>query len=118
MDNVAHAVELSLTKGRSKEIYFVSDDTPNTFREFMEPVLATQGIDAGNRSLPNGLAKFLATLLEGIWRLLRIKSAPPLNRFEWSFAGQARRYCIDKIKMDLGYKPIITTEEGLAQMKS
>ena len=105
VENVAHSVELSLTKGRSKEIYFVTDDTPSTFREFMEPMLASQGIHAGNRSLPNGLVRFLAILLEGIWRLLRIKSAPPLNPFNLPLLDRHGAIALTKSIRNLATNP-------------
>jgi hypothetical protein len=118
VDNVAHAMFLALSRGRDGEIYYVTDDSPRSAREFLSALFAARGVDAPEKNLPGGLARAAATLVEGAWKLLRINRAPPLSRFELAFVNQPRSYRIDKIKREFGYQPITSFARGLAGLKS
>ncbi|HEX6289390.1 MAG TPA: NAD-dependent epimerase/dehydratase family protein [Herpetosiphonaceae bacterium] len=118
VDNVVEAIMLACAVGRDKQIYFVTDDAPVSFREFFTALLATRGIVPPSRSLPQLIARPAATLAEGIWRGLRLKSPPPLSRFEWSFVALPRAYKLNKIKQELGYRPIVSREMGLQEMQA
>lgn len=117
VDNVVEAIRLALTRGENKHIYYVTDDHPRTVREILTTLLATQGVTPPEKSIPNKLARTLAGTIEGVWRLLPIRMAPPISRFEWSFVGLPRRYNIGKIKKDLGYQPVTRWEQGVKEMR-
>jgi len=114
--NLVRAVELALTKGRGGEAYFVTDGEDTTFRSFLTRYLATQGVTAPNKSIPGGLARALAFVVEGIWKLLRLKSEPPLTRFAAAIMSRHCTIKIDKIRKEFGYKPVISVTDGLSQM--
>jgi nucleoside-diphosphate-sugar epimerase len=114
--NLAHAVELGLKKGQGGEVYFVTDNEDTTFRDFLGRYLATQKITPPQKSIPGSLARGLAFLIEGIWKLLRLKSEPPLTRFAAAIMSRHCTIRIDKIKEDMGYKPVISMAKGLAAM--
>ncbi len=114
--NLVHAVELALKKGRGGEAYFVTDGEPTTFRSFLTRYLATQGITPPGKSIPGAVARALAYVIEGIWKLLRLRSEPPLTRFAAAIMSRHCTIRIDKIRKDLGYKPAISVADGLAQM--
>ncbi len=67
-------------------------------------------------SIPGPLARGLARILESVWKLLRLNSEPPLTRFAAAMASSECTIRIDKARAELGYEPIITQEEGLAQL--
>lgn len=115
--NVVEAIRLSLRSGRNKNIYFVTDENPQTVREFFTKLLATKRIIPPEKNLPRWLGRMLAKTIEGLWRLLFLPGTPPLTHFEWSFVALPRRYRIDKIKQDMGYEPVISEAEGLAEMR-
>ncbi|WP_061224018.1 NAD-dependent epimerase/dehydratase family protein [Leptospira weilii] len=114
--NLIHSIELALTKGRGGKAYFVTDDEVFNFRNFLESLLATQKVVAPNRSIPGWLARFLARILERVWKLFRIKNEPPLTRFSASIMSQDCTIKIDNAKKDLGYSPLLTVRQGLAEM--
>jgi hypothetical protein len=114
--NLVRAVELALKKGRGGEAYFVTDGEPTTFRSFLTRYLATQGVTPPGKSIPGAVARALAFLVEGIWKLLRLKSEPPLTRFSAAIMSRHCTIRIDKIRKELGYKPVISVADGLAQM--
>ncbi|MBM9579454.1 NAD-dependent epimerase/dehydratase family protein [Leptospira sp. 201903070] len=114
--NLVHAIELSLSKGQSGKAYFVTDDEIFHFRNFLESLLLTQNVTAPTRSIPGWLARFLARIIEGVWKLLRIQNEPPLTRFSASIMSRDCTIKIDNAKKDLGYKPILTVRQGLEEM--
>ena len=111
-----HAVELALSKGRGGEAYFVTDGENTTFRSFVTRYLATQGITPPAKSIPGFVARALAFVVEGIWKLLRIGSEPPLTRFAAAIMSRHCTIRIDKIRKELRYKPAISVADGLAEM--
>src|SRR5690606_38922654 len=78
IDNLMHAIELALTKGRGGEAYFILDDGVRPMRDMIAAMAAARGVSLGNRSVPGWLADALGALFEGAWRALPLKGEPPL----------------------------------------
>jgi nucleoside-diphosphate-sugar epimerase len=62
------------------------------------------------------LAMTLATVVEGVWRLLRRRSDPPLSRFVVEHLATAHWYDLSAAARDLGYRPRVSTDQGLARL--
>ena len=116
INNVVHAVTLALTHGRGGQTYFVTDDSPTTVRKFLTALLETQGIKMTKYSIPASVARMLGIGLELIWKTLHLKSEPPLTYFAAAMASSDCTIRIDKARAELGYAPIITIEQGLAEL--
>jgi nucleoside-diphosphate-sugar epimerase len=116
IDNFVHAVRLALSHGRGGQAYFITDDSTTTVREFLTALLKTQGLTPPRTSIPGPLARALAAFLESVWHLLRLKTEPPLTRFAAAMASSECTIRIDKARAELDYAPIITREQGLAQL--
>lgn len=114
--NLVHAIELSLSKGQGGRAYFITDDETFKFRNFLSSLLLTQKVTAPNRSIPGWLARFLARIIEGVWKSFRIQNEPPITRFSASIMSKDCTIKIDNAKKDLDYKPILTVSQGLAEM--
>lgn len=115
--NLAAAAELALTRGRPDGIYYITDATPTPIRDFMTPLLATQGVDVSQaRSVPLGVAAPLAAMLDGGARLLRRPKAPMLTNWLVTFLGHDRSYDITAARRDLGYTPYVDLAQGLTEM--
>ena len=56
---------LGAERGRPGGVYFVTDGDPIVFREFVTELLGTQGVDPGDRNMPEPLAKAMAAGLRG-----------------------------------------------------
>jgi len=117
VNNVVHAIVLALDHGEDKQIYNVTDDQPRSVKEVIGGLLDTQNITIPTKNMSSRLVRYLAGVVEAIWKILRIKSDPPISRFEWSFVGLPRKYNIQKIKQSLGYQPVISVTDGLREMK-
>ena len=119
--HVANTVEglmLGAERGTSGEAYFVTDGEPVEFREFATELLATQGIEAPDRNAPRALVGALAAVGEGAWRLLPLPGAPPVTRMAYWLAALDTTIDISKARRELGYEPVITREEGLAELRA
>jgi nucleoside-diphosphate-sugar epimerase len=116
VDNLVEAIVCGLSRGVDRAVYFVTDDDPTTVRAFFSALLATRGLAQGNRSLPGWLVRGMAALLEGLWQARGTQTPPPITRFFAEVISRDRRYDIGAAKSDLGYRPIITRAQGLAEM--
>ena len=111
VDNVVEGMLLAAERGRPGQIYFLTDGAPVDFRDFMTKLLATQGVDAGTRSLPRWLVRATVALTSWMKR-------PPITRT--AFALIAHEVTVDdsKARRELGYTGGKSIEAGLAEMRS
>ena len=117
VDNVIEGVRLALTQGVSGQVYWLTDGRPMPAREFLGALLKTRGVEVPDKSMPGSLARPVAAGVEAVWRLLGLKSVPPLSRFQLDFVALPRRYDLGKSRRELGYRPVRTFEQGIAEMQ-
>jgi len=118
VDNVVEGLILAAAKGRSGEVYFVTDGEPVVFREFVSELLRTQGVEPPNRSLPAWSAAPMARVCEAAWKLLPLPGEPPMTLFRSWLLTQECTIDISKARTELGYEPIVSQEQGLAELES
>jgi nucleoside-diphosphate-sugar epimerase len=116
VDNVVEGLVLGAARGTPGNAYFVTDGEPVEFRDFVSKLLRTQGIEPPDRTLPGSIGRVLAVGGELAWRVLPLPGQPPLTRFAYWVATQDCTIRIDKARRELGYEPVRTREEGLAQL--
>lgn len=118
VDNLVHAVELALERGRGGQAYFVADDGERTLREFLARLVATRGVTLPERSVPGGLLRPLARAVEVAWAWLQPGRRPPITSFAASMMSRTVTVRTDKARRELGYAPRVTVDEGLAALAS
>jgi len=117
--NVCAGLLAAAANGRAGEAYFVTDGEPITFREYLGGLLAASGREAERAaSIPLPVARALARVIEGAWQVLRMRSEPPLTRTTVALIGDHVTVRDDKARRELGYKPIISREDGLAELRA
>lgn len=122
IDNAAKAHLLALDKLISNpdtvggKTYFISNDEPKSQREIIGGLLKAAGHEVKIRSISPGLAKAAGRLAESAWKLLRLRSEPPLTRWSAEHLSTAHWYDISAAKRDLGYTAEITIAEGLTRL--
>jgi nucleoside-diphosphate-sugar epimerase len=114
--NVCEGALLAAEKGKPGEIYFLTDGEPVEFRAFISSMAATQGVDAGSRSIPYVLAYGLGWVGEALWRLLPLRGRPLVSRTAILLTGTEVTVNDAKARRELGYRALVTREEGLAEM--
>jgi nucleoside-diphosphate-sugar epimerase len=114
--NVVEGLLLAAERGRPGEAYFVTDGEPVVFREFISEMLRARGVEPPERSVPTAVASALARGGELAWRLLPLPGEPPLTRFALWAASQECTIDDSKARRELGYAPIVSREQGLAEL--
>jgi len=115
--NVVEAITKAIDYGSNNEIYNITDHSKLKVNEFLSDLMATENISIPNKSTPSFIAKPAALMVEKIWRVLGIKSYPPLTRFDLSFIAMNRQYKTEKAFKELRYKPIFSTSDAINDMK-
>jgi nucleoside-diphosphate-sugar epimerase len=116
IDNTVEGLWLAATKAPAGGIYFVTDGEPVVFRDFLERMLATQGVTVPDKSIPAGAATAAAATAERAWRLLRRPGPPPLTRFAVWVSSKECTLDDSRARTELGYEPVRTRDEGLAEL--
>jgi nucleoside-diphosphate-sugar epimerase len=116
IENLVHAVELALIKGRGGHAYFITDDETRTFHDFVSRLLLTQEVVVPRASIPGWMARPAARLIEALWRLLGIRTEPPITRMAIALMSTECTFSIAKARSELLYEPVVTFSEGLKQL--
>jgi nucleoside-diphosphate-sugar epimerase len=118
VDNVVEGLLLGAQKGEPGEAYFVTDGEPQVFREFVTRLLATQGVEPPDRTIPRGVARAVAEAGEAAWRILPLPGRPPITRLAFWLASQECTINISRARRELGYSPVISVDQGLEELRS
>ena len=116
VDNLVDAVLLAI--GRDDvigEVFNITDDRLVTKREFIGTIAKGAGLEEPTKSVPLGVAKVLAKLMEGTWKLLGKNEAPLLSGARIKFLGLNLDFDIGKARRELGYEPLVDFSEGMAR---
>ena len=116
--NLCHAVELAFARGGRGEIYHVTDGPARPFRETVSGLLATQGLEGGTKSVPRGALRMIARSSEGLYRLSGGRFSGPLSYQDYATSAVEITLDIRKAERDLGYRPVVTFEEGLRELRA
>ena len=116
--NVVEGLICGAAAGRAGQAYFVTDGEPVVFRDFVTELLATQGVKAPTRSVPDPLAHALSSMGETAWRFLPLPGRPPITRLAYLLSSQECTINIGKAREQLGYEPPVSIPEGMAELAS
>lgn len=114
VENVALALRLAIESDcDAGKTYNISNGEPTEFKKILESLFTKIGEEPRYRKLPLGLLLFLATFLEGVYKLFRIYKEPSITRYTVMTLGYSQTLNIESAKKDLNYKPVMTLEEGI-----
>jgi nucleoside-diphosphate-sugar epimerase len=121
IDNAAHAHLLAETAlqrnpaiaGRT---YFISQESPIALWEMIDLILAAGGKPPVTKTIPPVAAFLAGAVCEGLFKLFQIKSEPPMTRFVARELATSHWFNIAAAKTDLGYRPLVSTQEGLRRL--
>lgn len=114
--NLIHAIELALTQGDPGEAYFVLDDGVRSMHEMISAIAATRAISLPEKSIPDWLADTIGGACEFAWGTFGLKGEPPITRFSAMILSRHALLSDAKIRTEMGYRPVISVEDGLAQL--
>ena len=113
IDNLTHAMLLAAAASEaSGEAFNVMDDGRITWRTYFQWVCDELGCRRPALSAPSWLAWPLASVVERVARLSRMRDAP-ITRYRIRAVMADAHYSTAKAKQHLGYRPSVATREGI-----
>lgn len=114
VENVAYAVALSIKAEDVKgEIFNLTNGEPMQFKVILEMFLQAIGKEPHYRKLPFSLVYGVASILEAIYKIFRLKGEPTLTKYTVCTLAFSQTLDISKVKRKLKYEPVITLSEGI-----
>lgn len=114
--NVCHGSILAAERSPGGQAYFLGDDGVVQFRDWVTKLFQTEGVAPGNSSIPYSFAWSMAGLLEELWKTQQREGMPPMTQTMVRLIGQGFTFSARKAREELGYAPIVTREQGLAEL--
>jgi nucleoside-diphosphate-sugar epimerase len=109
VDGIIRASESPNTIGQA---YNLRDETSETWQEFLEAFAEELGTPPPKISMPSGIALGLAYLMEGTYRVFRIKNRPLLTRHAVQLLYK-KSFSIDKARKDFDFDSKVSFAEGI-----
>ena len=114
VENVAYACYLAIvSEDINGEVFNITNDEPQEFKSLLQKFCSAADEEAKFLELPFGILYFIASLLEVIYKIFRLKKEPIITKYTLCTLGFSQTLNIDKAKNKLNYKPKITLEEGI-----
>ncbi len=120
--NAAYAHYLSYKKMKSDttfggQSYFIGQDKPVNLWSFLKKILELRFNNIKLQSIPASFCYFIGGVSEFIYKLFKIKKEPLMTRFVALQLSKDHYFNHDKAKQDFGYKEIMTTDDGLKDLR-
>ena len=116
VDNVCEGMVLAAERGRGGEIYFLTDGPPVETRSFLTALLRVEGVEPGNRSIPHWLAYGMGRVAEFAWGTFKLNGSPPVTHTNVRLGGEEVTVSDAKARRELGYKGLVSLDEGMAAL--
>jgi len=118
VDNLVEGMILAaITDKGLGNAYFITNGEPLRYGEFIDRFLDIFELPKTKGSIPVPVAQALGVGFEAVWAMFRIKREPMLSRYKLAELIRTHTYNISGSERDLGYRPIVTTEEGFVRIK-
>lgn len=123
IDNAAHAHilaadSLDTNPELSGNIYFISQGEPVPLWDMVNDILKAGGLPPVKRSISRKTARIIGAILEFVYSALKLKGEPRMTRFLADELATAHWFDISAARRDLGYAPLVSTEEGLRRLEA
>lgn len=123
VDNAAYAhilAAIELSKSTSQcngKAYFISNDEPITMAAMLNNILHCAGLPPVTKRVPSAVAYGAGVTLEWLYKRLNKQQEPIMTRFVAKQLSTSHYFDISAAKKDFGYKPIISIEAGMKELK-
>ena len=122
IDNAADAHVLAADKLKENpqltgKIYFITQDEPVSAWGMINAILKAAGHEPVKGKIPFRAAWLIGTILEFIYKSFKLSGEPQMTRFLAEAVATSHWFDISAAKKDLGYRPKVTTEEGLQRLE-
>lgn len=100
----------------SGRIYFISQDEPIPAWDMINAILKSAGYEPVRGKVPFRVAWTIGAVLEFFYKTFRISGEPQMTRFLAEAVATSHWFNISAAKKDLGYRPQVSTREGLQRL--
>ncbi|MBN1810838.1 MAG: hypothetical protein JXA14_03285, partial [Anaerolineae bacterium] len=100
------------------EVYVLTDGVKLTWRAYFERLTSALDVPPPRISVNPALAYAAASVLEFVYRLLRISRRPPITRYLVTHLSEDFHFSIDKARRELGYEPRVGIDEAIGRTAS
>ncbi|MGA1799040.1 NAD-dependent epimerase/dehydratase family protein [Sphingomonas sp. 4RDLI-65] len=118
VDNVCVCAILAAEKSPGGRAYFVTDGQDQSMRAVITALVETKGVAIKARSAPLGVAWFMASVMEFVWRTFGRAGQPPLTRQMLRMVGYDFTISDRCARTELGYAPVTSWDQGIAAMRA
>jgi nucleoside-diphosphate-sugar epimerase len=118
VDNVCACAILAAEKSVGGRGYFVTDGQNQSMRAVITGLVGTKGVDIKARNAPLGVAWFMASVMEFIWRAFGRSGEPPLTRQMLRMVGYDFTISDARAREELGYAPVTSWADGITAMRA
>jgi nucleoside-diphosphate-sugar epimerase len=99
------------------QMYFLSQGQPVNCWRWIDQILDLAGLPPVQRHIGLPAAYAAGAALEATYRVLRLGGEPPMTRFLALQLARSHYFDISRARRDFGYRPVITTEEGMVRLR-
>lgn len=122
VDNAAQAHlnaldHLDVGSACAGKAYFISNGEPRPMHTLLNDLLGAAGVAPVTRHIPFSVAYAIGAVSEWLWPVLRRPGEPPMTRFLAEQLSTTHWYSMAPATRDFGYRPQVSTEEGLARVR-
>lgn len=114
--NLCEGIVAAAERGVGGRAYFLTDGAPVEFRDFVTRCAAAYGVEMPDRAVSHALARAAAAVVDRSWRVLPLKGEPPVTSVALALGGQEMTVNDGRARAELGYSPVITVDEGIADL--
>ncbi len=114
VENLAEGLVLAgMNERAAGETYIITDGIELTWRQYFEKLTDALEVPRPRFSVHPVLADGLAIFLESIYRVLKIRSRPPLTRYLVAHLRRDFHFSTGKAARELGYQPRTGIDEAI-----
>ncbi|MCA9115582.1 MAG: NAD-dependent epimerase/dehydratase family protein [Planctomycetaceae bacterium] len=96
---------------------FINEPEPVPLWGWVNTLLGRAGLPPVTRSISTATARRIGVVLETAYTFLRLPGEPPMTRFLAEQLSCSHTYSIARAEQEFGYRPLVSTEEGLNRLE-
>ena len=116
--HILAADRLSPESPLAGKAYFISQDDPIPIWNLVNKILDAAGVPPVERHVHPRVAYAAGCVLEGVHKILRLRSEPRMTRFLARELSTAHWFDISAARRDFGYEPTLTIDEGIERLRA
>ncbi|MBN2029410.1 NAD-dependent epimerase/dehydratase family protein [bacterium] len=114
VENLADGLILAgIRKNAAGQAYIITDGIRLTWRAYFEKLTKALDVPQPRWSVRPSIAYALASTMEFVYRLFRIRSRPPVTRYIVAHLRKDFHFSIEKARRELEYEPKVHIDEAI-----